>query len=117
MESKQEPPNAAEVKAAVKYWSRINRCQWRANGNAFYTRALRYLKHGHEPQSLPKRARRTFDNWMGENPWRGDVRGSSVLRAGTDVLAVVPRGMKASVSHGRRTLCGVSPPCSVVRFR
>ena len=46
METKQEPPNAAEVKAAVKYWSRINRCPWRANGNAFYTRALRYLKHG-----------------------------------------------------------------------
>ena len=24
------------------------------------------MKHGHEPQSLPKRARRTFDNWMSE---------------------------------------------------
>ena len=41
METK-EPPNAAEVKAAVKYWSRINRCPWRANGNAFYTRARTY---------------------------------------------------------------------------
>ena len=65
METK-ESPNAAEIKAAVKYWSRTNRCPWRANGNAFYTRALRYLKHGHEPQSLPKRQRRTFDNWMSE---------------------------------------------------
>ena len=74
--------DSPELAAVVSYWSRILRCPWRANGNAFYTRALKFLKHGHEP-NLERGAKRRFLKWMDEGFEWDEARQHIILTTDT----------------------------------
>ena len=74
--------DSPELAAVVSYWSRILRCPWRANGNAFYTRALKFLKLGHEP-NLERGAKRRFLRWMDEGFEWSEKHSSIVLTTDT----------------------------------
>ena len=52
---------------ATKYWARILRAPWRRNGNWFYTKFLRYLKHLEVPGGLERGQKQRILSWAEED--------------------------------------------------